>query len=56
MISARAWPLVWIHSERALRSATISARIASTCPSRPSARRPPGRTGPPPAALLTVKG
>src|SRR5262249_24958612 len=35
MISARAWPLVWIRSERALRLATISARIASTCPSRP---------------------
>src|SRR5215510_6066296 len=34
-ISARAWPLVWIRSERALRLATISARIASTCPSRP---------------------
>jgi hypothetical protein len=35
MISARAWPLVWVRSERALRLATISARIASTCPSRP---------------------
>src|SRR5215469_11827482 len=34
-ISARAWPVVWVRSERALRLATISARIASTCPSRP---------------------
>src|SRR5215470_4204023 len=35
MISARAWLMVWVRSERALRLATISARIASTCPSRP---------------------
>jgi hypothetical protein len=26
---------VWIRSEQAVRLATISARIASTCPSRP---------------------
>ena len=31
----RAWLMVWIRSERAVRLATISARIASTCPSRP---------------------
>ena len=34
-ISARAWLIVWVRSERALRLATISARIASTAPSRP---------------------
>ena len=32
---ARAWLIVWVRSERALRLATISARIASTVPSRP---------------------
>jgi hypothetical protein len=32
---ARAWLIVWIRSERAVRLATISARIASTAPSRP---------------------
>ncbi len=31
----RAWLIVWVRSERALRLATISARIASTAPSRP---------------------
>jgi hypothetical protein len=31
-----AWPLVWVRPARALRLATISARIASTEPSRPS--------------------
>ena len=30
-----AWPLVWVRSERALRPSAISARIASTAPSRP---------------------
>ena len=30
-----AWLIVWTRSERALRLATISARIASTAPSRP---------------------
>ena len=30
-----AWPVVWVRSARALRWATISARIASTEPSRP---------------------
>ena len=34
-IRDRAWLMVWIRSERAVRLATISARIASTCPSRP---------------------
>ena len=34
-ISERAWPLAWVRSLRALRLATISARIASTAPSRP---------------------
>ena len=33
--SALAWLMVWVRSERALRLATISARIASTAPSRP---------------------
>jgi hypothetical protein len=32
---ARAWLIVWVRSERAVRLATISARIASTAPSRP---------------------
>src|SRR5690348_18269857 len=35
MISARAWLIAWVRSWRALRLATISARIASTAPSRP---------------------
>ena len=35
MISARAWLTAWVRSWRALRLATISARIASTAPSRP---------------------
>ena len=34
-ISARAWLTAWVRSWRALRLATISARIASTAPSRP---------------------
>jgi hypothetical protein len=34
-IRDRAWWMVWIGSERAVRLATISARMASTCPSRP---------------------
>ena len=34
-IRALAWLMVWVRSERALRLATISARIASTAPSRP---------------------
>ncbi len=34
-IRARAWLMAWVRSERALRLATISARIASTAPSRP---------------------
>src|SRR5262252_749602 len=34
-ISARTWLMVWIRSERAVRLATISARIASTVPSLP---------------------
>ena len=33
--SALAWLIVWVRSERALRLATISARTASTVPSRP---------------------
>src|SRR5215471_16550390 len=43
MISARAWLIAWARSWRALRLATISARIASTAPSRPrgAPRRPP---------------
>src|SRR5262249_28104782 len=36
-IRARAWLIVWVRPARALRLATISARIASTCPSRPFA-------------------
>jgi hypothetical protein len=42
-ISARAWLIVWVRSARALRLATISARIASTAPSRPfgAPDRPP---------------
>src|SRR5215510_3717027 len=42
MISARAWLIVWVRCARAVRLATIRARIASTCPSRP--RGAPGRT------------
>jgi len=34
-ISARAWLIVWVSSDRAVRLAIISARIASTEPSRP---------------------
>jgi hypothetical protein len=34
-IRARAWLIAWVRSERALRLATISARTASTAPSRP---------------------
>ena len=34
-ISDRAWLIAWVRSLRALRLATISARIASTAPSRP---------------------
>src|SRR5258706_16110650 len=34
-IRARAWLIAWVRSERGLRLATISARIASTAPSRP---------------------
>ena len=34
-IRARAWLIAWVRSARALRLATISARIASTAPSRP---------------------
>ena len=34
-ISERAWLMAWVRSLRALRLATISARIASTAPSRP---------------------
>ena len=34
-IRALAWLIVWVRSPRALRLATISARIASTAPSRP---------------------
>jgi hypothetical protein len=34
-ISARAWLMAWVRSDRALRLATISARTASTAPSRP---------------------
>jgi hypothetical protein len=41
-ISARAWLIVWVRPARAVRLATISARIASTCPI-PA----PGRTGRP---------
>ena len=32
---ALAWLIVWVRSSAALRRATISARIASTAPSRP---------------------
>jgi hypothetical protein len=35
MINALAWPFVWVRCARAVRLATISARIASTWPSRP---------------------
>jgi hypothetical protein len=45
MISALAWLIVWVRCARAVRLATISARIASTCPSRSAAHRPPARTG-----------
>src|SRR5215472_10344158 len=34
-IRERAWLMVWIRPERAVRLAAISARIASTWPSRP---------------------
>src|SRR5258708_39937292 len=34
-IRDRAWLIAWVRSLRALRLATISARIASTAPSRP---------------------
>jgi hypothetical protein len=34
-ISARAWLIVWVRWARAVRLAAISARIASTAPSRP---------------------
>src|SRR5215472_10146483 len=47
-IRDRAWLMVWIRSERAVRLATMSARIASTWPSRPFrlAGRPAGLGGP----------
>ena len=41
-ISDLAWLIVWVCSARALRLATISARIASTAPSRPFGA-PPAR-------------
>src|SRR6185437_8608644 len=67
-IRALAWLIVWVRSERALRLATISARIASTAPSRPLGRATgPARLGRPgradriqriglalPAAVLAV--
>ena len=47
-IRALAWLIVWVRSAAALRRATISARIASTAPSRPfgCAAGPAGLGGP----------
>ena len=44
-ISARAWLIVWVRWARAVRLATISARIASTAPSRPRGAPDARRTG-----------
>src|SRR5258705_12661801 len=43
-----AWLIVWVRPERALRPSAISARIASTAPSRPfgAPRAPAGLSGP----------
>ena len=48
--------IVRVRSPAALRLATISARIASTAPSRPLGAPRPGRTGRPASALTASEG